>query len=158
MIPTSLFVLVVVPDVARRRYLVVEERDGTYYLPAGKVEPGENLIAAAVRETAEEAGVIVGLRGLLGFDHDWERKATRMRLRFVFVGYLAVASAPKSVPDRHSRGASWVTKDELRALPLRHPEVTTWIERYERANVLLPCGAYEPRGEGPTEGWTARIG
>jgi phosphatase NudJ len=77
MIPTTFVVLVVVPHDGR--YLVVEERDGTWYLPAGRVEPGESLTAAAIRETAEEAGVTVGLRGLIGFDHLWSDGRCQMR-------------------------------------------------------------------------------
>jgi len=137
---TVLIVLVVVPHDGR--YLIVEERDGTFFLPAGKVEPGENLIAAAVRETAEEAGVLVGLRGLLGFDHSQLGDGTT-KMRFAFVGYPALG-APKRLPDQHSRGAGWFTKLELERLPLRHREVLTWIERYELGTPLLPCTAYQP--------------
>lgn len=140
-----LVVLVVVPH--EGRYLIVEERDGTFFLPAGKVEPGENLVAAAVRETAEEAGVLVGLRGLLGFDHSCADGQHR-KLRFAFVGYPALWGEPKRVPDQHSRGATWLSKAELQSLPLRHPEVLTWIERYEHASALLPCSAYEPLEHG----------
>jgi 8-oxo-dGTP pyrophosphatase MutT (NUDIX family) len=150
----TLIVLVVVPH--EGRYLVVEELDGTFFLPAGKVEPGENLIAAAVRETAEEAGVLIGLRGLLGFDHEWSE--SRVRLRFVFVGYLGLNTPPKRRPDAHSRGAAWVTKDELTRMPLRHREVLHWIERYEAATALLPCAAYEPIGTASPAPWSARLG
>lgn len=151
---TILVVLVVVPH--EGRYLLVEERDGTFFLPAGKVEPGENLIAAAVRETAEEAGMLIGLRGMLGFDHsvvDGHHK----KLRFAFVGYPGMGE-PKRTADHHSRSAGWFTKSEIQELPLRHPEVLTWIERYERATALLPCAAYEPleRGAVPRT-WTAVI-
>jgi phosphatase NudJ len=152
---TGLVVLVVVPH--EGRYLVVQERDGTYYLPAGKVEPGENLIEAAVRETAEEAGTLIGLRGLLGFDHEWHEATSRTRLRFVFVGFVGLVNPPKSRPDEHSLGAAWVTKDELRRLPLRHPEVLMWIERCEDARALLPCAAYEPYGT-KSGAWSAQLG
>jgi 8-oxo-dGTP pyrophosphatase MutT (NUDIX family) len=144
MTPTTLVVLVVVPH--EGRYLLVQERDGTFYLPAGRVEPAENLMAAAVRETAEEAGADIGLRGLLAFDHTWCALPESMRLRFVFVGYLAALAPLKCRPDHHSRGAAWVARKELPSLPLRHPEVATWIDRYERAAALLPCEAYEPYG------------
>jgi phosphatase NudJ len=154
MTPTTLIVLVVVPH--EGRYLVVEERDGTFYLPAGRVEPGEDLLAAAVRETAEEAGTVIGLRGILGFDHDWSTLASpRAKLRFVFVGYPAPLTAPKTRPDEHSRGARWVRKEELRAMPLRHPEVIGWIDRFERAGTLLPCEAYAWRGPEAAGRWTA---
>jgi phosphatase NudJ len=164
MIPTCLVVLVVVAH--EGRYLVVEERDGTFYLPAGKVEPGENLMAAAIRETAEEAGTAIDLRGILGLDHDWgvmrgavamnrtgdasPRRSkrggcrpTRLKMRFVFVGYPAVLSPPKTVADLHSRSACWLTKREIRARPLRHPEVLRWIDLYESGRCLLPCAANE---------------
>jgi phosphatase NudJ len=139
-----MFVLALVPD--RGRYLIVEERDGSFYLPAGRVEEGENLIAAAVRETAEEAGVLIGLRGLLGLDHSAGPSGTR--LRFCFVGYPAIAARPKARGDHHSRGAAWRTREEIAALPLRHPEVLAWIDRLERGDPLLPCSAYG--WEGPT--------
>jgi phosphatase NudJ len=137
----TLVVLVVVPH--EGRYLLVEERDGTFFLPAGKVEPGENLIAAAVRETAEETGILIGLRGLLGFDHAGDG-AGNLKMRFAFVGYPALLQPPKSISDEHSRGAGWFAKREIVELPLRHREVWTWIERYERGAPLLPCAAYEP--------------
>jgi phosphatase NudJ len=141
MIETALFVLVVVPH--EGRYLIVEERDGTFYLPAGRVELGESLVAAAVRETAEEAGIPIGLRGILGIHHDWPMTAPpRARLRFVFAGFPASLSAPKVRPDEHSRGARWVRRDDLRRMPLRHEEVVHWIDRFEHAQSLLPCDAY----------------
>ncbi len=141
-----LFVLVVVPD-GHGRYLVVCERDGSFYLPAGKVEKAENLMAAAVRETAEEAGVAIGLRGILGIDHGWH--GAHGKLRFCFVGFQAIIGATKRHADHHSRGAMFATVEEIERLPLRHPEVLDWIKRYERSEVLLPCDAYDwsgPRG------------
>lgn len=142
MMPTHLIVLAVV--VHQDRYLVVEERDGSFYLPAGKVEPGENLMAAVVRETIEEAGVLVGLSGVLGFDH--EAIAGRARLRFVFVGYPATTQAPKAFVDLHSRGAHWATRADIARLRLRHPEVLHWIDLQASGRALLPCIAYETHG------------
>ena len=121
----TLVVLVVVPD-GHGRYLIVEERDGTFYLPAGRVDKNEDLLSAAVRETAEEAGVGIALLGVLGFDHEPKR------MRFCFVGYPSTNITPKSTSDHHSRGASWLTLAELRQKPLRHHEVVEWIEKYER--------------------------
>jgi phosphatase NudJ len=141
MIPTTLVVLVVVPH--EGRYLIVEERDGSFYLPAGRVEPGESLVAAALRETMEEAGIVITLRGILGFDHDWQPIAPpRAKLRFTFVGAPAGSTAPKQHKDDHSRGAQWLRREEIRHLPLRHEEVLRWIDRYERTTTLMPCDAY----------------
>jgi phosphatase NudJ len=132
----DLVVLTVVPH--EGRYLLVEERDGTFYLPAGRVDPGENLMAAAIRETIEEAGALIGLQGILGFDHEVRR------MRFCFVGYLAINQALKTTADKHSRGARWVARADIPKLPLRHPEVISWIDQYESGQVLLPCRAYTP--------------
>jgi len=157
MTATTLVVLTIVPH--EGRYLLVEERDGTFYLPAGRVEPGENLMSAAVRETAEEAGIAIGLRGILGFDHSWVAGAApRARLRFAFVGYPAIPTAPKRRPDRHSRGACWVAKGDLAGLPLRDQEVIGWIERFERAPALLPCDAYVWYGPSQGHPWSAPLG
>lgn len=143
----SLFVLAVVPfDPNERpaRYLVVEERDGTFYLPAGRVEPGENLVAAVVRETIEEANQLIGVLGLLAFDHDL-LGPDRFRMRFVFVGYRGVVLPPKSKPDQHSRGAAYRTRAEIAELPLRHREVLDHIDAYESARPLLPTRCYDVR-------------
>ena len=53
------------------QYLLVEERDkssgkAVFNQPAGHLEPSETLVAAALRETREETGWEVSLRGLLG--------------------------------------------------------------------------------------------
>ncbi len=138
MVPTTLIVLAIVPHDGN--YLVVEERDGTFYLPAGRVEPGEDLLTAAVRETAEEAGLSIGVRGLLGFDHFVS--PARQKVRFAFVGFPDPLTPLKTLGDHHSRGARWMRKESLRDLRLRDDEVLDWIERFERATTLLPCDAY----------------
>lgn len=149
---TSLFVLAVVPYSLHgrgaspplelpERYLVVEERDGTFYLPAGRVEPNENLVAAVVRETIEEANQLIGVLGVLAFDHD-VTALDRFRMRFVFVGYRGVDLPPKSTADHHSRGAAYLTRAEIEKLPLRHPEVLDHIDAYESGQPLLPTRCY----------------
>jgi 8-oxo-dGTP pyrophosphatase MutT (NUDIX family) len=56
-IPTWFFVLVVVRK--ENRFLLIQEAkaDQPWYLPAGRVEFGEDFITAAKRETQEEAGI-----------------------------------------------------------------------------------------------------
>lgn len=154
MTPTTLIVLAVVPH--EGRYLIVEERDGTFYLPAGRVEPGEDLLTAVIRETAEEAGTRIGITSMLGFDHDAVTEPVpHVRLRFCFVGYPVVHGAPlKQQADRHSRGARWATLAEIRGLPLRHPEVLRWIARSEAGGARLSTrdyGWFGPRIYTPRE-------
>jgi 8-oxo-dGTP pyrophosphatase MutT (NUDIX family) len=123
-LPTWCFALVVV--VHDGRLLLVHERKhgGGWYLPAGRIEPGERFVEGALRETLEESGVPIVLDGILRIEHqpgvDWQR------LRVVFLGHPAGDPTPRATPNEHSLGAAWFTLDELASLPLRGPEVAAW--------------------------------
>ncbi|HAN75222.1 MAG TPA: hypothetical protein DCQ51_16115 [Planktothrix sp. UBA8407] len=56
-ISTELFVVVVVRS--GNRFLLIQEVMGNrpWYFPGGRVEQGETFVAAAKRETLEEAGI-----------------------------------------------------------------------------------------------------
>ncbi|MDG0969955.1 MAG: NUDIX hydrolase [Porticoccaceae bacterium] len=54
------------------KFLMVREtKNGSQVInqPAGHVEPGEDVMAAAIRETLEETGWLVELNGFLGFSN-----------------------------------------------------------------------------------------
>ncbi len=133
-IPTWFFALVV----ARKgeRFLLVEERDGEWYLPAGRVEPGEAFAEGAIRETLEEAGVAVALEGIFRIEHSPHAKGTRLRV--FFVARAVDDKPPKSVPDEESRSARWVTIEEAAALPLRSPEVLSLLHTVSRGAHVAP--------------------
>src|SRR5262245_35294435 len=120
-IPTYCFVLVVV----RRedKFLVVHERKHgqLWYLPAGRVEPGETFENAACRETLEEAGIPIRLTGVIRVEHSPRREAARMRI--LFLAEPADDTPPKFQADEESLEAMWVTLDELADLPLRGDDV-----------------------------------
>src|SRR5580704_3352673 len=121
-IPTWFFVVVVVR--LGRRFLLVEEREhgGGWYLPAGRVEPGESLAVAAQRETLEEAGIRIRITGVLRFEHSVFPDGNA-RVRVIFVGHPADDTPPKAQPDEHTLRAAFFTLDEIRALELRGTEV-----------------------------------
>jgi len=52
-------------------FLLVQERrfNQPWHVPAGRADPGETLVAAALRETMEEAAVPVILDGILRVEH-----------------------------------------------------------------------------------------
>ena len=120
-IPTWFFVLVVVRD--GDRFLVIREtkHGQLWYLPAGRVEPGETLAEAAHRETMEESGVHIVLEGVLKVQHT--PSAVGTRLRVIYLARPADATPPRDHPNEHSLEARWVTLPELAALPLRGEEV-----------------------------------
>lgn len=144
-IPSHLFALVVLRHSGR--YLLVHEakHGQTWYLPAGRVEPGEDFATAAVRETIEEAGVVPRLLGILRIEHACgvdPGAVAASRVRVVFLAEPAGATAPKRTADRHSLEARWVAPSELHSLDLRHPEVHWLLEGVERGQAVLPLSAY----------------
>lgn len=145
-IPTWCFALVVV----RRgdAFVLVHERKfgQTFYLPGGRVEPGETLAQGALRETKEEAGLDVVLDGVLRVEHSPSSDGTA-RLRVIFLAHPARASAPlKSRPDEHSLGARWVTLQELRSLPLRGDEVAAVLGYVARGGHVAPLSSLTVEG------------
>jgi phosphatase NudJ len=124
------------------RFLLVHERkhEQGWYLPAGRVEPGESFAMAAVRETREEAGIDVELEGILKVQHNPERD----RFRVFFLARPKDDALPKSVADEHSLEARWFTVDELTGVPLRGDEVEEWM-RYVLDNpVVAPLSILSP--------------
>jgi phosphatase NudJ len=135
-VPTWYFALVVV----RRgdEFLVVHERKHgqLWYLPAGRAEPGETLVEAAVRETREETGVPIIIDGVLRIQHTPMPDGARVRA--IFVARPADDTPPKSQPDSESLGAAWVTLEALKTLPLRGPEVRALFEHVAGGGAIYP--------------------
>jgi phosphatase NudJ len=121
-IPTWFFAMVAVRK--GDHFLVVHERKHGqgWYFPAGRVEPGESIMDAAVRETLEETGVAVRLDGVLRVEHS-PSLGGGSRCRVFFTASPVDDRPPRTVPNEESLGAAWVTLDELAGYPLRGDEV-----------------------------------
>src|SRR2546423_11583958 len=109
-IPTWCFSLVVVRR--GQQFLLVHERKHgqLWFLPAGRVEPGESFAAAAYRETLEEAGIPVRMTGVIRIEHSPSIGAARMRV--IFLAEPIDDTPPKTTPDEESLEAAWVGLDE----------------------------------------------
>jgi 8-oxo-dGTP pyrophosphatase MutT (NUDIX family) len=75
-IPSGFFVFVVVEH--EGHVLLIRERKHgqLWYAPAGGIEPGESIRAAAIRETMEEAGVQVEPLDVIRIDQEWHPQET----------------------------------------------------------------------------------
>ena len=98
------------------KFLLVQEFCSSgYWLPGGGVDPGEDLDKAAIRETLEEAGVEIELKGILRMEYSPKTKYSRLRV--IFYGEPVDDSArAKTIPDFESVGACWVSIDDLSSL------------------------------------------
>ena len=125
-IPTWYFALVVV-RLGHRFLLTQEHKYGaTWSIPGGRVEPGETLSEAAIREVLEETGVPVKLDGVLRVEHSPGEGSARIRV--IFVGSPLDDTAPRTTPDDESLGAAYLTLEQIRELPLRGAELRVLLE------------------------------
>jgi phosphatase NudJ len=145
-IPTWFFAVVVVRK--GDRFLLVHERKHgqLWYLPAGRVEPGESFFDAAVRETLEETGVPVRLDGLLRVEHSPSSMGS-MRCRVLFTASPIDDRPPRTVPDEESLGAAWVTLADLDHYPLRGDEVREILHYVADGGAIHPLSAVAFEGE-----------
>jgi phosphatase NudJ len=136
-IPTWYFALVIVRRGARF-LLVHEAKHGQrWYFPAGRVEAGERIAAAAVRETREEAGVPIALEGIVRIEHSLGGDGSA-RCRVFFVARPADETPPKSIADSESLEARWVRLDELDRYALRGDEVRDALHAVARGAPVMP--------------------
>ncbi|MFJ6655969.1 NUDIX hydrolase [Streptomyces sp. NPDC091377] len=103
-------------------------------LPGGLVDPGESLHAAAARETLEETGVTVAVRGLVGVYQHPQRGI----LAALFLA-APVAGTPR--PTEESSEARWA--DVPDALELLHPLYRPRLEDTLSTRHTVPLRVHE---------------
>lgn len=121
---------VVVKD---QQFLLVEERVSgslVYNQPAGHLESDETLQQAAVRETLEETGWEVKLKGVLGLSL---YKAPANGVTYLRTCFIADACRHTPAPlDEGIERAVWLDYEEIlvRADRMRSPMVIASVQRY----------------------------
>ncbi len=115
-------VVVLAGTEASRRVLLIQRGDppfrGSWALPGGFVEEGEQVLEAAPRELAEETGLRVGELRLLGV---YDTPGRDPRGWTVSVVYLARVPSEKAVAGADDAAdARWFAADELPMLAFDH--------------------------------------
>lgn len=136
--PTWFFALAIVR--LGPRFLLVQERKygASWSIPGGRVEPGELLTDACVREVLEETGIPVTLDGIYRVEH--AASADRARVRIIFAATPRDDTPPKSVADEESLQAAWLTLDEIAKLPMRGSDLRALLESVACGRPVWPLG------------------
>ncbi len=150
-IPTWFFVLIVVRR-GDRFLLVQESKPGEpWYLPAGRVEPGESFLAAAGRECSEEAGIPIVVEGVLRIEHT-PLAGGAARVRVILAARPRDNTPPKRSADGESLGADWFTLDDMQHIDLRSPEVLRYCRYVAGGGRIHPLDLLGDELAGPALG------
>ena len=105
------------------KLLLVQEASpgiyGKWNQPAGHLDPGETLLACAVREAREESGYVVELTALQAIYN--QTTAARQRIHFCF--RASPRGEPGAVDPAEILSTRWFSREELQHFPgdqLRH--------------------------------------
>ncbi|KAG2379396.1 hypothetical protein C9374_007535 [Naegleria lovaniensis] len=155
--PTYSFALVIVRQPSTGKFLLVEECCSQgWWLPAGRVDPGERFEEAALRETVEEAGIQVELKNILRVEYSpFQKGGARQRIIF-YAEPVEKDPVLKSVADFESVGAQWFSYDEFvnqflnpstRTKKLRGTEPVQWFKYVHSGKPMYPLSMLTLEGE-----------
>jgi len=120
--------------------MVKETRQGRQLInqPAGHVEPGEDILAAALRETYEETGWVVSLSGFLGIATYRAPSNWITYYRHTFVAQ-PIEFDPSAQIDTDIDEAVWMSYDQIESnlTTLRSPLVLSCLSDY-LAGAIFP--------------------
>jgi 8-oxo-dGTP pyrophosphatase MutT (NUDIX family) len=127
-VPSVFFVFVVVEHDGHVLLIRERKHGQLWYCPAGGLEPPETVDEAAIRETWEEAGVLIEPTRVLRIEQQWSDAGGWWRFVLHARPSDPRAIEPKRFADEHSLEARWVRPADLSRFALRHPEVVEIVK------------------------------
>ncbi|MCP4353876.1 MAG: NUDIX hydrolase [Desulfobacterales bacterium] len=129
----------------RNKFLLIREQKpkNGWYLPAGKVGPGEGFIEAVRRETLEEAGIPIEVDGVVRI----ECLPDNAGMRLIFSARPADDTPPKSEPDEHSLEAGWFTLEEMKTLQFRCSDAINIFSYITKGGFVAPLSTLAREGD-----------
>lgn len=115
--------MVIGPD---KKVLVVSQNGNSWSLPKGHVDPGENELAAAIRETQEESGInqlelIQKLGSYQRHQIALDGSENKEELKTIHIFLFKTHQSKLQPEDPHNPEARWVDPDRVAEL-LTHPK------------------------------------
>ncbi|KAN0053155.1 hypothetical protein ACTA71_006679 [Dictyostelium dimigraforme] len=143
------FCLVVVRKKSNNTYLLVNEAAGRgYWLPGGKLNVNEALQQCAIRETKEETGIDIELKGILRVEYSPMPNYSRMRIIF-YAEPIDELQQPRLIPNYESMGAIYISLDDLSSFNLRGKEPTIWFNYVDKNKPIHPLSLLALEGSLP---------
>ncbi|CAG2163872.1 unnamed protein product [Oppiella nova] len=103
---------------------------GKWSLPAGKVDPNEQIIDAIRREVLEESGLEIEATDLVVID------TFGYNFRFTFSGHV-IGGQLKTVANKHSIEAKWCSQTAIKSLNLRYEDTMDLVNVVRNHNISL---------------------
>lgn len=126
------------------KFLLVQEASpknkGKWFLPGGKAEKGESPEKAAKRETLEEAGCKIKLKGIFGVAY--HHKTLQREKLHVYYSARALTKKIKKKPDKDSLCAAWFTYSEIKKLVVRDGLINILGRYRKNSTKLLPVAGF----------------
>jgi 8-oxo-dGTP pyrophosphatase MutT (NUDIX family) len=144
--------LVIVRNAEGKWLCVKETDDRGWWVAGGLVDPPESFQEAAIRETKEEGGIDVVLKGLLRMEYQIDKSDNYQRLKAIFYAEPKdQEQKPKDFKDSESDEAKYLTLKEIEGLAQgepgwRGPELYEWPKYIEDGGVIFPLEVLDYEG------------
>jgi len=142
---TYSFVLVIVRQDDRFLLAADPKHNDRWFLPAGRLRPGDSYEAAASRLCYDQTHIPIELDGILGIEHT-PLKDGSARHRVIYTAQPKDQRPPKSRAYLHSVEANWFRAAELEFIRPRSLEVFRLIKRVSEGAPSYPLNLLSQEG------------